>query len=148
MTPESQCVLRLWHGAGDGIAVPDLGRLLPGRHWRASATAPEAVVPAATRIAAVMAGSCTHRPPGDAERAVLRDAVRFSVAYGAAEHLSRVRHTGWSAALEQAPALRLQWYAAGAIIAELAPRPRAQTRNRSSARSVASIAGTTVARAR
>lgn len=120
VTPDAQLALRLWHSGGDGVALLDLGRLLLGCHWDAEATAPAPITPDPRRIAAVMEGYQAHRPLPPAERERLLDAIRFSIGYGAAEHLARASASGWTPQLERKLAMRQQWFAASAEIATLA----------------------------
>ena len=103
--------------AGQGVALLDLGRLLLGCHWDAEATLPQPIAPDQERIWAVMHGYLAQRHLNAVERECLLDAVRFSISYGAAEHLSRARTRGWTPQLERKLAIRQQWFAASSQIA-------------------------------
>lgn len=56
----------------------------------------------------------------DQERAVLREAIQFSIAYGGTEHIARMLTTGWTPKLERKLAARQQWFTASDEIAQVA----------------------------
>jgi hypothetical protein len=94
-----------------------LGRLVLGCDWDAEAATPQPITPDRERISAVMNGYLAHRRLNTVEHEYLLDAIRFSISYGAAEHLSRARTRGWTPQLERKLAIRQQWYAVSTQIA-------------------------------
>lgn len=115
-----QIVLIDWEPSGQGIAILDLGRLLLHAHQRLAAPTAVPQHIEASLIAAVIDGYCQIRMPTPGERAVLLDAIRFSVAFGAASHFSNALRAGWSSAWTSKLTRRQAWYDRSEAIAEAA----------------------------
>jgi DNA-binding transcriptional MerR regulator/Ser/Thr protein kinase RdoA (MazF antagonist) len=111
---------RQWHSGGMGVAVLDLGRLLIGCHVPSEPRWPWTITPNAARITAILAGYQQHRLLHPEEQQVLREAVKFGIAYTAMEHVARVLTTGWTPKLEKILTVRQQWLAASEDIATFA----------------------------
>jgi Ser/Thr protein kinase RdoA (MazF antagonist) len=119
-TPDGQHVLLDWDGAGRGRAVLDLGRLLlygQFDHDTLGSWLPRADP---WRVHAILTGYCQHRALDYAERSILLEAIRFSIAIGGATHVAQAQRTNWSNPQPNALARRKQWYATSAEIADLA----------------------------
>jgi thiamine kinase-like enzyme len=99
-----------WEPAGLGYAILDLGRLL--LHAHQTLAQPNAIPEAlsADFIHAVIEGYCQVRIPPPSERAILLEAIRFSVAFSAASHLTQAVATGWSDQSLARLRRRQQWF--------------------------------------
>lgn len=119
-TPEGALTLVHWQSGGLGVALLDLGRLLYACHLDPQQAWPWTITPDPGRIRAILSGYTAVRPLSTHEQHLLPEAIRFSIAYGATEHLAGVLSSGWTARLEQKLVARRQWYEACAQIAEIA----------------------------
>jgi DNA-binding transcriptional MerR regulator len=117
---DGQVRLREWHSGGLGVAVLDLGRLLYACHLNSQERWPWTITPDALRITAVLDGYLAHRTLNERERAVLREAIQFSIAYGGTEHIASTLTTGWTPKIERKLAARQQWFTANNEIARIA----------------------------
>jgi Ser/Thr protein kinase RdoA (MazF antagonist) len=121
-TPTNQTIMIDWEPSGQGIAILDLGRLL--LHCHQTIAAPTAI-PASLSpqlIIAVVDGYCQTRIPTAIERAALLDAIRFSVAFGAASHFTSAQQARWIGPWREKLTRRRQWYTISEAIAEIASR--------------------------
>lgn len=121
-TATDQTILIDWEPSGQGIAILDIGRLLLHCHQTLAAptTLPTSLSP--QLITAVVDGYCQERISTPTERAALLDAIRFSVAFGAASHFANAQQAQWTEPWRAKLARRRQWYDISEAIAELARR--------------------------
>jgi Ser/Thr protein kinase RdoA (MazF antagonist) len=119
-TPGGAYHLIDWDGAGYGRAVLDLGRLLLYGQFDSTTLGMTLDQAEQWRVDAILAGYCQHRALPAEERAVLVDAIRFSIAFGAASHVARAARAGWRNEQPDALVRRKQWYAVSAEIARFA----------------------------
>jgi Ser/Thr protein kinase RdoA (MazF antagonist) len=119
-TATNQTILIDWEPSGLGPAILDLGRLLLHCHQTLAAPTalPASVSPQS--IAAVVDGYCQERVPTALERALLLDAIRFSVALGAASHFANAQRARWVGQWREKLTRRAQWYHMSEAIAEIA----------------------------
>jgi thiamine kinase-like enzyme len=121
-TATYQTILIDWEPSGQGLAILDLGRLLLHCHQTLAAptTIPASVSP--QFIAAVVDGYCQERVPTALERAMLLEAIRFSVAFGAASHFANAQRALWIGPWREKLTRRRQWYDMSEAIAEIASK--------------------------
>jgi thiamine kinase-like enzyme len=121
-TVDHQMVLIDWEPSGQGIAILDLGRLLLHAHQTLAAPTALPTTLSPQAIAAVVDGYCEARIPTLSERAVLLEAIRFSVAFGAASHFANAQQDGWRDPWWAKLTRRQEWYNKSEAIAEVASK--------------------------
>jgi len=111
-----------WEPSGQGIAILDLGRLLLQCHQDLATPLTTPIKPTAWRVNAVIEGYCSARMPTVTERAVLLDAIRFGVAFGAATHFTSAKRADWEPRQPERLTRRQRWFAVCERIADLAQK--------------------------
>ena len=111
-----------WEPSGQGIAILDLGRLLLHCHQDLATPLTTPIEASDWRVQAVVDGYCAARMPNPTERAVLLDAIRFGVAFGAATHFTRMQQAQWNEPRPERLTRRQQWYAVSEAIADIAQK--------------------------
>jgi Ser/Thr protein kinase RdoA (MazF antagonist) len=119
-TPSGHMVFIDWEPSGQGIAILDLGRLLLHCHQDLAAPLTTPIEPSRWHVNAVIEGYCAARIPTASERAMLLDAIRFGVAFGAATHFKRAQRDNWKETQPERLTRRQQWYTVSAVIADFA----------------------------
>lgn len=127
-TAAGQTMLIDWEPAGLGLAVLDLGGALLYSHYDLDTPLAVPIQPCVWRINALVDGYCQERLPTAVERELLAEAIRFTVACGAASHFVRAHHSRWRDPAPEAIRRRQHWYAVAAPIAELAQQLDRHTR--------------------
>jgi Ser/Thr protein kinase RdoA (MazF antagonist) len=121
-TASDQVIFIDWEPSGHGIAVLDLGRLLLHCHHDLATPLSKPIEPSVWRVNAVVDGYCAARIPTPTERAMLVDAIRFGVAFGAVTHFASAQRTQWHEHQPERLTRRQHWYAVSEVIAELAQK--------------------------
>jgi Ser/Thr protein kinase RdoA (MazF antagonist) len=104
-TANDEVVLTNWKSAGVGPAILDVSYLLlishlknPDLYGQATLSARftlDLIQPDAQAIAAIVRGYCQQRTLTTYEHGMLLDAVRFGIAFHAAQHLPAILHGYW-----------------------------------------------------
>jgi Ser/Thr protein kinase RdoA (MazF antagonist) len=111
-----------WEPSGKGLYVLDLGRLLLHGHQPLADPLARLIVPEQWRVDAIMRGYARHRYLLPVERAMLCDAMRFGIAYGATMHFERALRNGWPEAAPGPLLRRRAWFDVCPDIAGMAVR--------------------------
>lgn len=119
-TDDQRMVWIDWEPSGRGIAILDVGRLLLHAHQTLAAPTALPNHLSSASIAAVIDGYYSARLPTPTERAVLLEAIRFSIAFSAAGNFIHAQQAGWNEQSVAKLKRRQQWYDLSEAIADMA----------------------------